>query len=139
MQTQSSKKAEQISEILKHLVSELQIISDLFDEMIRGGSDSVVSEHGTECSQRKMRNKNSVPSIPIRKLSDIGDDLISEKELADRLNLSVRTLKRWRQLREGPDYLRIGRSAAYRGSAVRKWIESTERVALRQKNFGRQR
>ena len=47
---------------------------------------------------------------------------MSERELAEQLGLSTRTLLRWRMQGVGPAYVRIGRSVRYSGAAVRAWM-----------------
>ena len=54
-------------------------------------------------------------------------DLLSEEAIAAQLEVTVRTLQRWRQLREGPPWISIGRSVFYRAIATREWILQQER------------
>ena len=56
-------------------------------------------------------------------------DLLTEQDLAGELGLTVRTLRRWRALRESPPYVRIGRQIFYRSDAVRAWLLARERAA----------
>lgn len=51
------------------------------------------------------------PTIPVR-----GDQLrhLSQTDLADRWDISPRTLEKWRTLRLGPAYMRIGGRIRYR-------------------------
>ena len=57
------------------------------------------------------------------------DDLMSDDECAAELGRNARTLKRWRDLRQGPPYLRIGRQIYYRRQAVRDWFRRSEQPA----------
>jgi predicted DNA-binding transcriptional regulator AlpA len=57
-------------------------------------------------------------------------EYLSDKELALELDISPRTLARWRRLREGPPLTRIGRKIAYRRAAVREWLSSRECEAV---------
>jgi len=41
------------------------------------------------------------------------DSLLSEQETASALGVSVPTLRRWRQLRIGPAYVKLGRRVVY--------------------------
>jgi predicted DNA-binding transcriptional regulator AlpA len=60
------------------------------------------------------------PPLPRR-----DDDLITEVELADWLEVSLRTLQGWRVRGGGPRYVRISsRCVRYRVSCVRAWIEA---------------
>ncbi len=54
-------------------------------------------------------------------------DLLSEEALAAQIGVTIRTLQRWRQLRQGPPWLSIGRSVFYRAAATREWILQRER------------
>jgi hypothetical protein len=54
------------------------------------------------------------------------DPLLGEAEAAALLARTVRTLRRWRDLREGAPHIRIGRQVFYRRSALRQWLLSRE-------------
>jgi hypothetical protein len=59
------------------------------------------------------------------------DGLLSEDETARELGRCRRTLKRWRDLREGPPFIRVGRQILYRREAVRDWLISREQAVGR--------
>jgi len=50
--------------------------------------------------------------------------LLDEKQLANKLNLSVASARRWRLLRQGPKFLKIGASVRYRTEDVEAWLNS---------------
>jgi len=50
--------------------------------------------------------------------------LLDEKQLASALNISVASARRWRLLREGPRFLKIGASVRYRPEDVDAWLKS---------------
>jgi hypothetical protein len=50
----------------------------------------------------------------------------SEFETAEELNLSVRTLRKWRQLRIGPPWTGIGRQVFYSDESRAAWLKSQE-------------
>jgi predicted DNA-binding transcriptional regulator AlpA len=50
--------------------------------------------------------------------------LLDEKELASRLKLSVASARRWRLLRQGPKFFKIGASVRYRAEDVEAWLNS---------------
>jgi len=54
------------------------------------------------------------------------DPLLQEGEAGAELQRHPRTLKRWRDLGEGPPYTRVGRRIYYRRSALRQWLLSQE-------------
>lgn len=54
---------------------------------------------------------------------------LSQNELADRLNISARTLERWRWAGEGPAYLKIGGRVVYRLVDVEQYEAEQLRLA----------
>jgi hypothetical protein len=58
--------------------------------------------------------------------STLLDGLLTEDETARELGRCRRTLKRCRDLREGPPFIRIGRQIFYRRDAVRAWLLGRE-------------
>lgn len=50
--------------------------------------------------------------------------LLDEKAVATILNVSVATLRRWRMLRVGPDFIRVGGHVRYRNSTVEDYVTS---------------
>jgi hypothetical protein len=49
-----------------------------------------------------------------------------EPETAEELNVSVRTLRKWRQLRIGPPYIEVGRQIHYGDESRAAWLKSRE-------------
>jgi excisionase family DNA binding protein len=52
--------------------------------------------------------------------------LISVDEAASLLNITPRTLRRWRQQRVGPRAVFIGRSVKYQMSELQAWINNSQ-------------
>ncbi len=50
--------------------------------------------------------------------------LLNEHETADRLHVSVATVRRWRLLRQGPKYFKIGASVRYKPEDIAVWLDS---------------
>lgn len=50
--------------------------------------------------------------------------LLNEHEVAERLGISVATVRRWRLLRQGPKYRKVGAAVRYRTEDVEAWLES---------------
>jgi predicted DNA-binding transcriptional regulator AlpA len=51
--------------------------------------------------------------------------LLNEQEVATRLSISIPTVRRWRLLRQGPKYLKVGStSVRYRPEDVESWLDS---------------
>jgi hypothetical protein len=49
-----------------------------------------------------------------------------ERETAEELNVAVRTLRKWRQLRIGPPYIEVGRQIHYGDESRATWLKSCE-------------
>ena len=49
-----------------------------------------------------------------------------EADTADELNVSTRTLRKWRQLRVGPPWVEVGRQIHYPDEGRAQWIKSRE-------------
>lgn len=50
--------------------------------------------------------------------------LLDEKAVAELLDVSVASLRRWRMLRKGPDFNRVGGHIRYRPASVEEYIAS---------------
>lgn len=50
--------------------------------------------------------------------------LLNEYEVAEALGVSVATVRRWRLLRSGPRYLKIGTSVRYKAEDLATFVES---------------
>lgn len=51
--------------------------------------------------------------------------LICEKEAAEFLSISVKTLQQWRYLKKPPVYFKFGRNVRYKFEDLEKYIESS--------------
>jgi len=51
------------------------------------------------------------------------ESLIDVQQLADYLDVPVKTLYAWRYRRQGPPAFRVGRHLRYRRSDIQRWIE----------------
>lgn len=51
------------------------------------------------------------------------DDYLDEKQVAQQLRVSVRTVKRWRREGDGPKFVQVGRKLYASKAGVRKWLE----------------
>ena len=72
----------------------------------------------------KDEHNNGRPKVP-----PVLDGLMTDNELGEELDRDPRTLARWRALRVGPKFLRIGRQLFYRRESVRAWLASLEQDA----------
>jgi predicted DNA-binding transcriptional regulator AlpA len=51
-------------------------------------------------------------------------ELLTERDLARVTGLSVASVRRWRLLRQGPKYLKIGAAVRYKPEDISAWLES---------------
>ena len=56
--------------------------------------------------------------------------LFTEAEVAARLRVVPRTLKVWRQIGEGPPYLKLGRQIRYAHSDLEAWLATCVRMPI---------
>ena len=52
------------------------------------------------------------------------ETLLNEHDVSRITGLSVASVRRWRLLRQGPKYLKIGAAVRYRTEDIRAWLES---------------
>jgi predicted DNA-binding transcriptional regulator AlpA len=52
------------------------------------------------------------------------DTLLNEYDVARITRLSVASVRRWRLLRRGPQYLKLGSAVRYRPEDITKWLET---------------
>ena len=57
------------------------------------------------------------------------EDLLTEQDAADLLQVPLSTLRRWRREGKGPPCLKIGRQVRYRQVAVQRWLTEACRPA----------
>ena len=65
------------------------------------------------------------------------DSLLSDYDLAQLTGFSVHTIRRWRLLKQGPRYIKIGSSVRYRPEDVTAWLESRPTGGGRQREGAR--
>lgn len=56
------------------------------------------------------------------KSTNDADELLTEREAADLLKMSSRTLQAWRCSKAGPAFVRVGRAIRYRRRDLVAWI-----------------
>ena len=49
--------------------------------------------------------------------------MLTQAELAEILEVGVDTLREWRRLRQGPDFVKTGKSVMYREVDVHDWLK----------------
>jgi Helix-turn-helix domain len=63
------------------------------------------------------------PFVERRKMA-ITPALMTEEEVARRLNVSVASLRRWRLLKKGPVFIKIGPLVRYRPEDLDSWLSA---------------
>ena len=56
----------------------------------------------------------------------------SEADTADELNVTIRTLRKWRQRRVGPAWVKVGRQVIYSIESRMSWLKDQEVRPVRQ-------
>lgn len=59
------------------------------------------------------------------------DRYVTTLELAKLVGLHPTTLARWRTLRQGPPYTKLGHKVLYRLDAFYSWLDNQERIGVR--------
>jgi len=55
------------------------------------------------------------------------EDLLNEHDVARITGLSVASVRRWRLMKQGPRYLKLGSAVRYRSADIAAWLESRPR------------
>ncbi len=76
-----------------------------------------------------MRHPTASPATEPNRHPDEAERHLMQLDLARRWRLSTRTLERWRWLRYGPAYLRLGKVVVYRLEDVKAFEASQRQVA----------
>ena len=59
-------------------------------------------------------------------LQEFFEEYLTETEMADALNVSARTLQRWRRQKRGPAYTRKGKTVLYPRDGIAAWLKINE-------------
>jgi predicted DNA-binding transcriptional regulator AlpA len=73
------------------------------------------------CKMSNMMNRGGDPSPPSI------EALLTEREAAELLTLSLRTLQTYRENGTGPAYVQFGRRVAYEPASIRTWLDARKR------------
>ena len=76
-----------------------------------------------------MRYPTASPATVANSHPDEAERHLTQLDLARRWRMSTRTLERWRWLRYGPAYLRLGKVVVYRLEDVKAFEASQRQVA----------
>lgn len=49
--------------------------------------------------------------------------LITQEEFADMLDITVETIREWRRLGQGPDFVKTGKGVMYRDTDILEWLK----------------
>jgi excisionase family DNA binding protein len=50
--------------------------------------------------------------------------MLNEHQVAEYLNMSVASVRRWRVLRKGPKFVKIGSAVRYKREEIEKWLDA---------------
>jgi prophage regulatory protein len=69
----------------------------------------------------------------LKRASEVqSDPLMSPPEVSERLGVPDSTLRYWRHLGEGPEYMKVGRRVRYERASVDAWLDSQRRTRTRE-------
>ena len=51
-------------------------------------------------------------------------EMLNERQVAEYLNMSLGSLRKWRLFRKGPNFVKLGRAIRYRRTDVETWLSS---------------
>ena len=52
------------------------------------------------------------------------NEMLNERQVAEYLNMSLASLRKWRLFRRGPKFVKLGRAIRYRRTDVEAWLSS---------------
>lgn len=61
--------------------------------------------------------------------------LLTVKQFADRIDISVNTANCWRSLKRGPRFIKIGKSVRYSEEDIAEWLEQQTREGTSRQNL----
>jgi hypothetical protein len=65
--------------------------------------------------------------------------LITQEDLAIMLDVTVDTLRDWRRLKQGPDFVKMGKGVMYREVDIQEWLKLNVVPVIRPGGGGRER
>jgi predicted DNA-binding transcriptional regulator AlpA len=71
-----------------------------------------------------LGRQNSHPRKDLVATAHTIETLLNEHDVAGITGLSVASVRRWRLLRRGPKYLKIGAAVRYKPEDISAWLES---------------
>jgi hypothetical protein len=78
-----------------------------------------------------MSNEAQTSSTPTTSSSPTGFELLGEEflsppELSNLITKTERTLEWWRETKQGPAFVRVGKTILYKKTSVLKWLSDQE-------------
>ncbi len=74
---------------------------------------------------REQDRMTGTPLLPASSPGSRGEPLLTDDEAAHLLALSVATLKKWRRIRRGPRYYRLGSAIRYRREDLESFLSGS--------------
>src|SRR5437867_9817767 len=72
-----------------------------------------LESRGNHQPEATIEKRTAAPQHPI---------MMNEHQVADFLNMSVASVRRWRLFRKGPKFIKIGRAVRYKREDVEMWL-----------------
>lgn len=91
-----------------------------------------VVEMPTKRSPVNPTERPAIDNLPSADMTSRPDqrEMLNEVQVADCLSMSVAVLRKWRGLRTGPKFVKIGKSVRYRRVDLEAWLDSCAGVRL---------
>jgi len=71
-------------------------------------------------ARRLTPRQNTENSVP---------ELLTDQQISRRFNISINTLRFWRQIGDGPDFIKLGKLVRYDVNALKAYIQRNLRVS----------
>jgi hypothetical protein len=120
METQASnatKLIEQLREVHLLVINEIERLKARIAELEAEGTRMAKANHGTHRrvdswnpagSSSLVSRHAAIPSLPTSQRGDYPGGVVSDRQVAEYLGMSLATVRRWRILKQGPTYFKIG-------------------------------
>jgi predicted DNA-binding transcriptional regulator AlpA len=69
------------------------------------------------------------PTSPLYPIKSEQPSFLNERQVAAALGMSIASVRRWRLLRRGPQFIKLGRAVRYDRRKLEEWVDRQQRLA----------